>query len=371
MTDQTDQPIPAKPPVTSEKGIRDYVFRVAITFCVGTVFLLVIGMIWLAGQVLLVVFAGILLAVFLNGARNRLARWIPISRNLALAVVILLLLTILGTAGYFLAPKVAQQIGPLLNMLPTSLERLLTHLKQYEWLADLMDSLPPTGELIANVSGVLMHARFIFSGVLGVFANLVIIVFVGVYLAAQPQVYITGFLKMVPKRHRQRGRDVFEELGLTLELWLFGKMIAMTVVGVTAAIGLLLLDVPLAITLGVIAGLLDFIPYLGPVLAGIPAILLAFSASPTTALYVFFLFVVIQTAESYLLSPLVERKTVALPPALTVTMQLLFAVPFGLMGIALASPMTAVLFVVIAMLYVQDVLDDPVETPGEKSQHAD
>ena len=371
MTDQQNQSIPARQSVASEKGIREYVFRVAIVFCVGTVFLLVIGMIWLAGRVLLVVFAGILLAVFLNGARNRLAEWLQISRNVALAVVVVLMVTILGSAGYFLAPKVAEQIDPLLKAIPSSLERLQSDLKQYEWMEDLLDSMPPPGELIANVSGVLMQARFIFSGTLGVIANIVIIVFVGVYLAAQPQVYITGFLKMVPKRHRQRGREVFEELGLTLELWLFGKLIAMTVVGVSAAIGLMLLDVPLAITLGVIAGLLDFIPYLGPVLAGIPAILMAFSASPTTALYVFFLFVAIQTAESYLISPLVERKTVSLPPALTVTMQVLFAIPFGLMGIALASPMTAVLFVVIAMLYVQDVLDDPVETPGEKHQNAD
>jgi predicted PurR-regulated permease PerM len=107
------------------------------------------------------------------------------------------------------------------------------------------------------------------------------------------------------------------------------------------------------------------------VLAGIPAILMAFSESPTTALYVFLLFVAIQSAESYLISPLIERRTVSLPPALTISMQVLFAVPFGMMGIALASPMTAVLFVLIAMLYVQDVLDDPVETPGEKHQNTD
>jgi predicted PurR-regulated permease PerM len=113
------------------------------------------------------------------------------------------------------------------------------------------------------------------------------------------------------------------------------------------------------------------VPYLGPVLAGIPAILMAFSESPTTALYVFMLFVLIQSAESYLLSPLVERKTVSLPPALTISMQVLFAVPFGLMGVALASPMTAVLFVLIAMLYVQDVLGDQVETPGDKHNHDD
>jgi predicted PurR-regulated permease PerM len=371
MKDREDQALPARHQDSSDRKFREYVYRVALAFGVGTVFLLVIGMIWLAGHVVLVVFAGILLAVLLNGASNRMARWLPISRGVALALVILLLVILLGSAGYFLAPRVAVQIDPLIKTLPASLQRLQVYLEQYEWMKEIMESIPPAEEMIANVSGVLKQARFIFSGALGVVANFVIILFVGLYLAAQPQVYITGFLKLVPKKHRPRGREVFKELGITLELWLFGKFLSMIVVGVAAAVGLSLLNVPLAVTLGVIAGLLDFIPYLGPVLAGIPAILMAFSESPTTALYVFMLFVVIQSAESYLVSPLVERKTVSLPPALTISMQVLFAVPFGLMGVALASPMTAALFVLIAMLYVQDVLGDQVETPGDKHDHDD
>jgi predicted PurR-regulated permease PerM len=364
----TDQSHDAHPPHReSFRGdTRDYVFRVAIAFAIGTLFLLAIIVIWLAGQVLLVIFASILFAVLLNGASNKLAERLPISRGQSLIVVLLLATAILGLAGYFLVPQVAEQIDPLLNTLPSSVNQFRSYLERYGWTREIMQTIPPLEQIMSNVSGVLMQARVVFSGVLGVIANIAIILFVGIYLAIRPHTYINGFLKLVPKRHRPRGREVFQELGATLELWLAGKMLSMTVVGISTAIGLILLDVPLAVTLGVIAGLLDFIPYLGPVMAGVPAILMAFSESPTTALYVLFLFMGLQTAESYLLSPLVERKTVSLPPAFTITMQVLFAVPFGLLGVALASPVTAVLCVLVAMLYVQDVLDDPVKTPSEQ-----
>jgi predicted PurR-regulated permease PerM len=366
MTEQSRPTKPNQGGTGNPISTREYVYRVVITLVIATAFLLVIGMIWLAGHVLLVAFAGILFAVLLNGVSNRLAGWLPVSRAIALALALLLIVLLLGIAGYVVVPRVATQIQPLIDMLPNSLQRLRDYLGQYAWMKDILESVPPPEQLLSDVSGMLMQARFIFSGALGVIANLVIILFVGIYLAAQPHLYIDGFLKLVPKKKRAHGRDIFKELGLTLELWLIGKILSMIVVGVTAAIGLTWLGVPLAITLGVIAGLLDFIPYLGPVMAGVPAILMAFSESPTTALYVFLLFVAIQSAESYLLAPLVERKTVSLPPALTITMQVLLAVPFGLMGMALASPLTATFFVLIAMLYVQDVLDDPVETPGEK-----
>jgi len=130
------------------------------------------------------------------------------------------------------------------------------------------------------------------------------------------------------------------------------------VVGAATATGLWLLEVPLALILGLIAGLLDFIPYLGPLMAGVPAALIAFSISPELGLYTVLLFAGIQLLEGYLLSPLIEAKTVSLPPALTIAMQILFGTMFGMAGIALATPLAAVLSVLITMLYVQDVLRD-------------
>lgn len=368
MTSQEQEKAPLRHDLATENPERNFTYRVALVFGIGTIFFLVIATIWLAGNVLLLIFASILVAVLLSGATDKLMHWLPLPRGLALVLVLLLTAVIFGSVGYFLAPRIAEQIDPLISTLPSSIQRMRMYLQQYGWMQELLKLLPPAEQIMSNLSGVMMQAHLVFSGMLGAIANFVIVLFVAVYLASRPDIYINGFLKLAPKRHRQRGQAVFQELGATLELWLLGKLLSMVVVGVTTAIGLSLLDVPLAITLGVIAGLFDFIPYLGPILAGVPAVLIAFSESPGTALYVVFLFVGLQMAEGYLLLPFVERQTVSLPPALTITMQVLFALPFGLIGIALATPLTAVLLVLIEMLYVRSVLHDPVKTPSEQHE---
>src|SRR5690606_4587226 len=133
----------------------------------------------------------------------------------------------------------------------------------------------------------------------------------------QPHTYINGFVRLVPQHKRVRTREVLDEIGETLGQWLAGKLLSMIVVGFCSAVGLLLLDVPLALILGVLIGVLDFIPYLGPIIGGVPAILIAFSVGPDLALYTLLLLLALQTLEGYLLIPLVERRTVALPPAVT------------------------------------------------------
>lgn len=200
---------------------------------------------------------------------------------------------------------------------------------------------------------------------LGALGNALIIAFVGVYLAAQPFLYIDGIVTLVPKAKRARARQVLDEIGRTLSRWLFGKLCAMIVVGVATAAGLGMLGVPLALILGIIAGLLDFIPYLGPLMAAVPGVLIALTISPELAMYTVALFVCIQTAEGYLLTPLIAKKAVSLPPAITIAAQVLLGTLFGLTGVALATPLAALLAVLVSMLYVQDVLGDDVPTPSE------
>jgi hypothetical protein len=158
----------------------------------------------------------------------------------------------------------------------------------------------------STLASMLPRAGLFFSGLLGALGDVRIITFVAIYFAAQPYTYIDGIVTLVPKRKRARAREVLDEIGTTLSKWLFGKACSMLVVGAATALGLWLLGVPLALILGIIAGLLDFIPYLGPLMAGVPAVLMA--------LYTIGLFAAIQLAEGYLLQPLVEQKTVNLPP---------------------------------------------------------
>ncbi|MGV3742409.1 MAG: AI-2E family transporter [Burkholderiaceae bacterium] len=366
MNEVVKEQVEAAQSKQSVREDRNFLHTTFLFYGVGLLFLLAGTVVWLAYDALLLVFACILVAVLLYDLSCRLKKWLPVPRGVALGIVVLLFFLVLGIGGWLMAPQVAQQASELADEVPKSFDRLRSALEGHELLRNLAVNLPSTDKLMERVSSMLPQAGLFFSGVLGMIGNVAIIAFVGTYFAAQPHVYINGVVTLVPHRKRERMRAVLEELGATLGQWLFGKMVSMLIVGVVTGVGLALLGVPLALVLGILAGLLDFIPYLGPIMAGVPAVLLALSNSPTQALYVILLFLAVQVLEGYLLLPLIERRTVALPPALTIIMQVLLGTVFGLAGVALATPLTAVLMVLVTMLYVQDVLGDPVTTPSEQ-----
>jgi len=212
-----------------------------------------------------------------------------------------------------------------------------------------------------QMSSMMPNAGLFFTGIFGAIGNVVIIMVVGIYFAASPHLYTSGFVKLIPQPKRPRARQVLQKMGGNLSSWLLGTSVSMLIVGVVTSVGLSLLGVPLALILGIIAGLLDFVPYVGPIMAGVPAVLIAFSISPDMALYVVLLFAGIQLVQGYILQPMIESRAVDLPPALIIAMQLVFGTLFGFAGVALATPLTAALKVLVQMLYVEDMLGDKVE----------
>jgi predicted PurR-regulated permease PerM len=364
MTDDADSP-GGTPDSRSE---RSFLHRVALVDGLAVIFLLALAALWYASHALLLIFACILFAILLYEASQRVRKVLPVKRQYALALVVAVLLATFGGGSYLMAPQISEQAHELSKVIPGTLEQLHERAAQNPALKAILGELPTTEQLQKAVGAMLPRAGLFFSGVLGALGNIIIIVFVGIYFALQPFLYIDGIVTLVPKRKRARAREVLDEIGATLARWMFGKFFSMVVVGIATATGLTLLDVPLALILGIIAGLLDFIPYLGPLMAGVPAVLIALSISPELALYVVGLFVAIQTMEGYLLEPLVTRKMVSLPPALTIIMQVLMGAFFGLAGVALATPLTAMLAVLVSMLYVQDLLGDNVRTPIEANE---
>lgn len=195
--------------------------------------------------------------------------------------------------------------------------------------------MPNANELVPDKADVLARVTGVFSTTFGAIANFFIIIFIGLYVAAEPRLYSDGLIRLVPLNRRQRAREVLDEVGSTLRWWLIGKVASMIVVGVSTVVGLWLLDIPLALTLGLLAALLTFIPNVGPILSVVPAMLLALMQSPMQALYVALLYLGIQTVESYFLTPLMQKRTVSLPPALTIFTQVLFGVMVGSLGFVL------------------------------------
>ncbi len=365
MNRQTDEAAPSSQRRTSGR-MPHYVRKTLVVFGIGSLFLAAGALLWHASQVLLLVFAGVLVAILLQDAGRQLRRWLPLSEKASMVLVLLLAFSALLAGAWLLAPSVSDEAAQLWDKIPPALQRLRRYLESNPVASRLLQRLPETRELVSQAPDVAAQAGSVFSGVLGALANFVVIFFVSVYLALQPGPYVRGIVRLVPPPRRPRAREVLRELDETLTYWLRGKLLSMLAIGITTGVGLYLIGVPLALALGVLAGLLDFIPYIGPILAAIPALLIAFPQGLNEALYVVLLFIALQMLEGYLLLPLVERRTVALPPALNITMQILLGLPFGLLGVALATPLTAVLVVLVEMLYVQDTLDDNVKLPTQR-----
>ncbi len=311
-------------------------------------------------DVLLLIFAAILLAIFLSGLADILSRFTVLSEGWSVLAVSVLLIAILAGAIALLAPDVAVQMRHLREELPKSAALVSEYLSQFGWGRALIEQMPSFDDVIAkmNTSSLLAGVGGVFSSTAGMIGNFFIVILLAIYLASEPTFYTRGFTCLFPLDKRTRVRDIIAEIGITLRWWLIGKVGSMIFIGVLTWIGLSLLGVPLALLLGLIAGLLSFIPNFGPIISALPALLLAFIDSPIKAVYVLGLYVGVQLIESNLVTPLIERETIELPPALTIVFQLALAVLVGGIGLVLATPLLAVMIVVIQMVYVHDILGD-------------
>lgn len=361
----------ASPEPSPKTNHKDFATRVLIIIALVTAVVLLLALLYFAFQIFLVFFAAILFAVFLSSLSAWLSQHTPLSYGVSLVVMCLLLVGVL--AGFFvlLAPQLSQQSQQMAEQFPSSLQQLRGQVQQLPFGEQLLARIPSPEELMKSQSGqggkILQSAFSFFSSSLGVLANLLIVIVIGIYLAANPTYTTEGIVRLVPIRKRDRAREVLETLGFTLWGWLKGTFLAMAVIGTITTLGLSLIGVPLSLLLGVFAGLMEFVPNIGPFIAGLPAVLLALTQDPTKALYVIVLFVGIQSLEGYVLTPLVQKKVIDLPPILTIMAQVVLGLLAGFLGLFLATPLIAALMVLIKLLYIEDVLGDTsIEVKGEE-----
>lgn len=343
------------PHLTEAQYFRRLLVAVGLVLAVG----LLVTLIWVSIQVWLAVFAGVLLAVFFRTLSNWVNKLTGLPPLPSLVVVLVVLLGLAVLAGWLLAPKLGEQFAELSKRVPAALEQFQQYLSQSRWARYLPQNLPLASGLSSGAGKIAANAATFFSGSLEAVATFLVIVFLGIYLAAAPQLYRHGLVLLFPFSKRARVGEILDKVGTTLGHWLLGQLVSMAVVGTLIAVGLTLLGIPLGLALGVLAGLLNFVPIIGSLLSSLPAILLAFLVSPLHPVYVIVLYVVVNTGiESHLLVPLIQRYAINLPPALAVIALFFLGHLFGFLGLLLAIPLAATLLVLVKTIYVQDVLGD-------------
>ena len=373
-------------------------------------FYLSLQLLWVGQSVVLLTFLGVLFGVALTAGVDWLQRR-RVPRGVGAVLIVLALLGTLVGIGAATAPSITGQLQELKTQLPEAIGKIQRWVKQrQQGVNQVLGQVAPDAVAEGNVDkardtaggpagkpgaeekkpaqqgrteqgeektpsseqgindqlgGVARHLFGFFSSTLAVLGGMLLIVFVAIFVAIDAQTYQNGLMHLLPHEARPRAREVLSATATMLRRWLLTQFVSMVLVGLLTTVVLLILGVKAAVALGIIAGILEFIPIAGPIIASVPAIAMGFLDGPEKALYVALAYVVIQQVESNLIYPLLMKKGLELPPVLTIFTQGVLAIVFGFIGLLVAVPMLAAAMVPIKMLYVRDVVGDEVKLPGQ------
>ena len=330
--------------------------RLATVAVASLVVAIIAAVLYLFSDLVILLFAAILLACQLRAVGMALSRYTRLSYGFCLALTVIAITAAITGFTYWRGPAVVAEFSEVATAVRAQVETLWTRFGDVSWLhrAELRidNYLKVRGGSLAGEAAGLVTAT------IGNAGSVLLIVVAGIYLAAQPAIYTDGIVQLLPHRWRARGCDLLAREARTLRYWFVGQLVDMAFVGVLTTTGLWLLGVPLFPTLGLIAGLFNFVPYIGALAGSVPAIIIALGTSPHLAITVAVLFFLVQSLEGNLISPLISKRTVDLPPVLTLLSQTVLGTLFGPFGLILATPMTAALVTLVKAVYVEDVLQD-------------
>jgi predicted PurR-regulated permease PerM len=356
---------------------------------------------WYSVYVLFLVFAGVLVAIMLRAMADVVRRYTRLSHRWSLAIVLVVLAGLMVGLWFLAVPPLSKQASALAEKLPEAWHTFQSKVRETPIGGLVMGppaTQPTTTQQAATTqssttqpttqpSSLAEAAQPLFGGtsgsnpgqllgrfggflstVMDLFAALLVVLFTGLFLAFDPTMYVRGAIRLCPPAYRIRFGEVLGGIGYTLKWWLIGQGITMLVIAIATWIGLAVLGVPLALVLGVIAGLFNFIPNFGPLFSAVPATLLALTVGPDRAIGVIVMFLVLQNLEGNLLTPLIQRKAVDLPPAIGIIAQILLGILVGAVGLILAWPIAAAVVVAVKLMYVEDVLGDEIPTPDDENK---
>lgn len=351
MTEGGGEPRRNGPP--SPAGRADYMYRLLLA---ALVVILVVAA-WKLLDLLLLVFGAVLVAVLLRAIANALTAGTHLPPKWSLMLTVLGLAGVVAIVGWLFGAEVRAQMEGLSARVTEAWGPIETQLAASEPGREALRSVravifgPEGAGYVARLALLLTNAV----------GGLVLIVAGGVYLAAQPGLYRRGVLLLVPPGFRDAAGDTLDLAAAALRHWLLGQLAIMAIVGTLTGLGAWLIGLPSALALGIIAALLEFVPFLGPILTAVPALLLGLAIGPEEALSVLLLLILVQQLEGNVITPLVQREAVTLPPALTLFSLIAMGLLFGPLGLLFSAPLTVVAYVAVGELYVRRTLGDRID----------
>jgi predicted PurR-regulated permease PerM len=416
----------APPPVHTERRRRTVGWRSTdVLRTAALVIAMYVGLqlLWFASALVLTTFLAVLFGLAVSAGVDRLER-LRIPRGVGAAMIVLSFFGLLTLLGLWMAPTLREQGAELRRRLPEAVDRVQDWVNRRQGFMSLFLRPPGTGAPAAGATGAAAAprpaqapaggaarapapgaqadtgaraqgpssatetlsrrlggqlggaVRYLFpflQSTIAAVAGLLLIIFLAIYIAADPDTYHAGLMHLFPKPSRRRAGETLSAMATVLRKWLVTQLIAMATIGAVTTTVLLILDVKAALALGVIAGLLEFIPTIGPILSAVPAVAMGFVDSPQKALYIAVAYIGIQFLENHILIPMLMKGGVDIPPALTILAQALATLLFGFLGLMVAVPLMAATMVAVKMLYVEGVVGDDLDVfdAGEDDDGAD
>ncbi len=362
VSPKQDQP-PTTPQTAQRPAaaqIRDPVRTIAHILRATVIIVGVAALLWALSSAFVVIILAVILSTLLRGLGKELNHYTRLNMTIAVLLVFLAMVAVVCGLGYWAGPKFASEGQQLWAKLSHSLGSIQTMMGNI----GIGSGAGGSGGRGGLAAGGLTH---MLPGVLGQVASstvgflgaILVIVATAVYFAISPDMYITGIVHLTPVWYHERTRKIMIEMGHAMQGWMLGQLIDMIIVGLIVGGGLSLIGAPLPLALGVIAGLCTFIPYFGTIISAIPAVIVGATVSISLLAWVIGVFVVAHVVEGYIVAPFVQRRTVHLPPALTLLAMVLLVAVFNIFGVLIATPLMAVIMVGVTRVYVEDILGDP------------
>lgn len=333
---------------TPKTGQPTFVRRVWITAGITSLFIAVLYLFQALFSLLLLVLAGVLVSIYFYGVANIFRKQLHFSPRLSIIVSVCLNVILAVGFFWFIGARMQNEIAQLTDELPKTYEHAKAYLNQSPLGHKILEHYNSSGSFKKATTVV----QWFFSSGFGILSDLYIVLLLAIFFTADPDLYKRGIILLLPPAAKDKGRKLLNKLNTLLKKWLIGQIFSIVFIGVLTGIGLLIMGMPMVLALAVIAGFLNAIPNFGPLIALIPAVLIALLQGPSTVLVIICMYTFIQIIQSAVEQPVVQKKMVDVPPSLVIIGQVAMGALSGFWGVLLATPVIVILMTLVNDLYV-------------------